>query len=58
MLLERKAVTNLDSIFRSRGITYPTKVYSQSYGYGGGKERDARNWEIGMDIFTLILCIK
>ena len=26
LLLERKAVTNLDSILKSRGITLPTKV--------------------------------
>ena len=27
LLLGRKAVTNLDSIFKSRGITLPTKVH-------------------------------
>ena len=27
LLLERKAMTNLDSILESRGITLPTKVY-------------------------------
>ena len=27
MLLERKALTNLDSILKSRGITLPTKVH-------------------------------
>ena len=27
LLLERKAVTNLDSILKSRDITLPTKVY-------------------------------
>ena len=27
LLLGRKAVTNLDSIFKSRDITLPTKVY-------------------------------
>ena len=26
LLLERKAITNLDSIFKSRDITLPTKV--------------------------------
>ena len=32
LLLRRKAVTNLDSIFKSRDITLPTKVcLSQSY---------------------------
>ena len=27
LLLERKAMTNLDSIFKSRDISLPTKVY-------------------------------
>ena len=27
LLLGRRAVTNLDSILRSRGITFPTKVH-------------------------------
>ena len=27
LLLERKAMTNLDSIFKSRDITLPTKVH-------------------------------
>ena len=27
LLLQRKAMTNLDSIFKSRGITLPTKVH-------------------------------
>ena len=34
MLLGRKAMTNLDSILKNRGITLPTKgLYSQSYGF-------------------------
>ena len=33
MLFERKVMTNLDSIFKSRDITLPTKVHSQSYGF-------------------------
>ena len=35
LLLERKAMTNLDSILKSRDITLPTKVHlsSQSYGF-------------------------
>ena len=34
LLLERKALTNLDSILKSRDITLPTKVQtSQSYGF-------------------------
>ena len=32
LLLGRKAMTNIDSIFKSRGITLPTK-FSQSYGF-------------------------
>ena len=33
LLLGRKAMTNLDSILKSRDITLPTKVHSQSYGF-------------------------
>ena len=33
LLLGRKAMTNLDSIFKSRDITLPTKVHSQSSGF-------------------------
>ena len=34
LLLQRKAMTNLDSILKSRDITLPTKVLSsQSYGF-------------------------
>ena len=33
MLLERKAMTNLDSILKSRDITLSTEVFSQSYGF-------------------------
>ena len=37
LLLGRKAVTNLDSILKSRGITLPSKVHSsQSYGFSSG----------------------
>ena len=31
LLLGRKAVTNLDSILKSRNITFPTKVHISSY---------------------------
>ena len=31
LLLGRKVMTNLDSIFKSRDIPLPTKVHSQSY---------------------------
>ena len=34
LLLGRKVMTNLDSIFKSRNITLPTKVWSsQNYGF-------------------------
>ena len=33
LLLRRKAMTNLYSVLKSRDITLPTKVYSQSYGF-------------------------
>ena len=33
LLLGRKVMTNLDSIFKSRDITFPTKVVCQSYGF-------------------------
>ena len=37
LLLGRKAMTNLDSILKSRDITLPTKVWiSQSYGFSSG----------------------
>ena len=37
LLLERKAMTNLDSILKSRDITLPTKgLSSQGYGFSSG----------------------
>ena len=33
LLLGRIAMPNLDSVLKSRDITLPTKVYSQSYGF-------------------------
>ena len=39
-LLERKAMTNLHSILKSRDITLPTKVCSQSYGFTSMDVRD------------------
>ena len=37
LLLGRKVMTNLDSIFKSRDITLPTKVpSSQGYGFSSG----------------------
>ena len=36
LLLGRKVMTNLGSIFKSRDITLPTKVGSQGYGFSCG----------------------
>ena len=36
LLLGRKSMTNVDSILKSRDITLPTKVSSQSYGFSSG----------------------
>ena len=36
LLLERKVMTNLDSIFKSRDITLSTKFHSQGYGFSSG----------------------
>ena len=36
LLLGRKAVTNLDSILKSRDVTLPTSLYSQSYSFSSG----------------------
>ena len=36
LLLGRKAMTNLDSILKSRDITLPTKVQKQGYGFSSG----------------------
>ena len=33
LLLGRKAMTNLDSVLKSRDITLPTRPSSQSYGF-------------------------
>ena len=33
LLLERKAMTNVDSILKSRDVTLPQGLYSQSYGF-------------------------
>ena len=37
LLLGRKVMTNLDRIFKSRDITWPTKSSSQDYGYSSGQ---------------------
>ena len=36
LLLGRKGMTNLDSIFKSRDITLPTGPSSQGYGFSSG----------------------
>ena len=36
LLLGRKVMTNLDSMFKSRDITLPTKVSIQGYGFSCG----------------------
>ena len=36
LLLGRKVMTNLDSIFKSRDITLPTTPSSQGYGFSSG----------------------
>ena len=36
LLLGRKVMTNLDSIFKSRDITLPTKSVYQGYGFSSG----------------------
>ena len=37
LLLGRNAMKNLDSILKTRDITLPTKVYSQSYGFSSSQ---------------------
>ena len=36
LFLGVKVMTNLDSIFKSRDITLPTKQFSQGYGFSSG----------------------
>ena len=36
LLLGRRVMTNLDSIFKSRDITWPTNPSSQGYGFSSG----------------------
>ena len=36
LLLGRKVMTNLDSIFKNRDITLPTNVHFQGYGFSSG----------------------
>ena len=43
MLLERKAITNLDSMLKTRDITYQQSLSSQSYGFSSGH---IRMWEL------------
>ena len=44
LLLGRKVMTNLDSILKSRDITFPTKVICQSYGFSSSH---VWMWELG-----------
>ena len=37
ILLRRKTMTNLDSMLKSRDVTLPTSLYSQSYGFASGQ---------------------
>ena len=43
LLLGRKAVTNLDSILKSRDVTLPTSLYSQSCSFSSGH---VQMWEL------------
>ena len=51
LLFGRKAMTNLDSILKSRDITLPTKVHLVMYGYESGTIKKAEHWRI--DAFKL-----
>ena len=42
LLLRRKAMTNLDSMLKSRDITLPTKVRLVSYGFSSMSCMDVR----------------
>ena len=65
LFLGRKAVTNIDSLLKSRDITLPTKVYSQSYGSSSShvrmRELDhkegwvPKNWCFGTVVLEEIL---
>ena len=50
LLLERKAITNLDSVLKSRDITANKGPYSQSYGFSSSHvemwELDHNNWAL------------
>ena len=43
LLLGRKAMTNLDSVLKSRDITLQKEVYSQSYGFSSSQ---VQMWEL------------
>ena len=55
LLLERKAMTNLDSIFKSRDITLVTSPSSQSYGFPSSHvwmwERDINKAEHNFELW-------
>ena len=45
LLLGRKAITNLDSILKSRDITLPAKVHvSQGYGFSSSHVYGCESW--------------
>ena len=65
LLLERKVMTNLDSIFKSRDITLLTKVHLQGYGFSSShtwmlelmyKERWVLNPGVGEDSWESLNC--
>ena len=62
LLLRRKAVTNLDSILKSRDITLPTKVHLVKamvfvmYGYESWTIKKAESWRI--DAFQTVVLVK
>ena len=45
LLLERKALTNLNSTLKSRDITLPIKLFSQSYGFSSS-HLGCKSWTI------------
>ena len=45
LLLGRKAMTNLDSILKSRDITLPTSLSIQAYGFSSG-HYECESWTI------------
>ena len=46
LLLGRKVMTKLDSIFKSRDITLPASLCSQSYGFSSSHVYGCESWTI------------